>query len=481
MIVKYYSPFSKTLYLNSDPKLKAFYFFCDRLLRTADKRKTLPGHLCRILLFMRGSSGTILRKEKRMRGKFLQFRLMRIIAIIFSIAIGYGCAENTDDKSDWEEELAVGSSTVTISSNYFNSDGSCKEDPIFPLVDEAYGYNELIRDMIFDDASNTLYYATLHGFYRYSGDEELPELVTQFDNLYLYKFWRSGQYFIFSGNTLDGQNSLIKLLSIDGNEVAPRLIYKEDTDFSGDPQSIQVVGKTVYWIQRRTVAGDGEDEDIVVWSIIKSTIDVSEINEGNIDIIYSAPEGMSLGDGVYAADAYYVNLVEERGDEEFTWHMELDPETGEIRDEDTLSSRNGFVLDGDEQSVLFFRSAEVIEGWFTTWESERRFVDDSETIIMDDNLLDWLQRVNHYAMKESRWAWLDWGAHDSTAELDNFYLFTHIPNQESQFIGCVNERDTTTHAVAIGADAVYVSIFRDSNNDGYSNGSATILKYSISD
>lgn len=345
--------------------------------------------------------------------------------------------------------VSVGAAVSASASGSSDTPGACTETPLFPARATGDSGNDLYRKIIVDPATHDVYFSDLHTIYRAPNAGGEPVVVLPRAKGGGHQFWLTPDLLVLAGNDvwLDKVRAVVFTTPRHGEGGLQPVIDvpADDVRTWHGVNDVTIVGDDVYWQLDEGTRGTREKTH--------TFLTTSWTHPAPPKVLYTTKFDVS-GDlvtpaFVVAAGRVYVH--EDRGKSGAEHTVTIDLATGTVSQDD--GSAGGFVMGGDARWILVRRQRSTDGNAALV----RMRPDGSEAVQIGAGLL---PRV---ATRGDTWAIADRNLRAKMTEVS-----VVATNGEKKRLGCVNG-DATLHAIGIGDDAVYVSVFR--------NGKATILRF----
>ena len=327
---------------------------------------------------------------------------------------------------------------------------ACTETPIFPPRSTGDSGNDLYRKIVVDPATHDLYFSDLHTIYRVAAGGGEPQVVLPRAKGGGRQFWLAPDRLLVAGNDvwLDNKvHAVLFTMPRGGGDLQPMIdVPAGDVRTFRSVEDIEIIGDDVYWRLDEGTRG-GHDTT-------HTLLTTSWTHPGQPRVLYTtklnASGDLLTSGSVIAGGRVY--LLEDRGKSADPHAATvIDLATGAVSQADP--GLNGYVVDGDANWILV-RHDSSKDGKMGLI---RMRPDGSQAVQIGTSLRP------HLATRGDTWALADHNGKTATTEVSVI-----AASGEKKLLGCVNG-DATVHAIAIGDDAIYVSVFR--------NNKATILRF----
>lgn len=321
--------------------------------------------------------------------------------------------------------------------------GSCSETPLFPARSTGDSGNDLYRKIQIDPATHDVYFSDLHTIYRAPGAGGEPQVVLPRAKGGGQQFWLVPDRLLLAGNDvwLDKVHAVLFSTPRGGGDLQPIIdVPANDGRMFHMVRSVAVVGDSVFWDLDEGHPGAHDETH--------TFLTTSWTQPGEPKVLYKTRYAIA-GDLFVAGGRAYI--VEDRGKNDEAHETVIDLASGAVSPVDP--ALGGHVVGGDESWILVRRTTSK-DGKVGTI---RMRPDGSQVAQVGTGIM------TRLATRGDVWALAEHDSHTNTTEVSVI-----APSGEKKVIGCVNG-DATVHAIGLGDDAVYVSVFRKSK--------ATILRF----
>jgi hypothetical protein len=369
----------------------------------------------------------------------------RVVFAALAFGLSLGCGDGNGPGS-----AGGGGSKDSGSSGGSGGGGACKEPaPLFaPLVlGDAWGEggSDMIRTIRIDEATGEMFFNGYSQMFYMAPGSSTPTVLMQVASGMTH-FWLMTNELLFPGTT----DTVLYTTLRTGGALTPLVAAAPSTTDRPSRVSLweAVDLKNVYWVDNRglrLVETPPPDLNTIYKSAWRSPeATPTQLYQGNLDLERLVIAGS------------YVYFREETAKDSNKYRPMRVGVFGDAAT-DLTATLNGDVLAGNNQELVVSRMDLQNNSWGL-------FVmqpDGTNQVKVDDSML-----INEIAEREGTWAFVDFPGGDEV-----FRLFTYSAATGRRDIGCVVDDDTTIHAAALTADAMYVAIYR--------HDKTTILRYPL--
>jgi hypothetical protein len=330
--------------------------------------------------------------------------------------------------------------------------GTCSEQPTFPARGYGDDNTDLIRQIRIDDATGDMYFTTYSDLYVLRSGASEPAAISHLGGA----FWLTDDAFLFpNGFAIDDPIVVLHSVPRTGGDAtaaitSPASTSRNDVFNLGDSA---LIGDQLVWITSSFHTSNPDRlprvYDSKKWEVRKTSMK----SPAAAQTLYTSSRELST----IVADRTNIYVEEETGAEQSRDFVQriIGLESGAVDAMTADEKFGGAVVAGDDRSLII--AADIDQDHLDTKPGIFRIAPDGsgKAALHDELLLSkWI-----FNIASSRGTW---GFERSTALAEPHQVYAYTVAGGVRNIGCANGNDTTAHAIAVGQNAVFLSIYRGS-------------------